>query len=318
MRGDSRRRRWLWALAVVAALAVWWLWYPWLPPSAPGFALDGRGFAGDTRPAAARVLGVPAASLELSIRYDYGHGVRVADYAQSERMPDGPGIRPRLAHCGIREDSGAVASIWSSAGRRVLPPMSRHAALMRALRFLGSHEFALTPEAQLTLPKGRTSMGEVYSFSWRYQRQGVLLPDGVMVEVNAYNGRVASFHHQVWPIEVPLEPKITADQALSTAVAELRAREGPSWQFHRQETTLEVRFLSHEKLSLAPCGHRFPWPASETCKVPAYYQKEYLVYTIALWEGPTPQDCEDEAHPNVEVHVDALTGKVVTVDRPWC
>jgi hypothetical protein len=125
-----------------------------------------------------------------------------------------------------------------------------------------------------------------YMFRWEEVVQGVRLPHRIIVYVDAYKGRVASLSRHLWPITVSLEPRITADQAIRTALERSRPRLQTGEALATPKAILQAEFVA-------------------TLEAPYPNDRQFLMWSIIVYTaGATPR-------PVLWVKVDALTGEVI-------
>jgi hypothetical protein len=125
-----------------------------------------------------------------------------------------------------------------------------------------------------------------YRFRWQEVVRGVRLPHRITVYVDASTGRVATLWRLVYPVTVPLEPKVTSEEAIGTALDRCRPSLQPGETLATPKAVLQADF-----------GHnaKYVYPND----------RQFLMWSIEVWTaGATPR-------PVQWVEVDAITGGVI-------
>lgn len=265
-------------------------------------------FSGDTKPVAAKALGVPDDQLVLRQRLDYGYTV-VDVYA--------PAGDKSIPSCNIDSKTGMLLGLAlaypprADPHRQVLP----HAEALTAARtFLADHNLRLSPAAQM-MPVSEPSFG-VYTFRWFGQAHGVRLEDDAHVKIDAYTGQVCDYYCFCPRLDVPLEPKFSEAQVTETARRFAAEKRFPLDEVKRCSAQLQVMRLPTNPPAKQLPKPRIPgrtpaWePGHPPDKTVIGVTTQHLVWAVdvPLDTGPGSR-LKYFRNAKLTVFVDALTGE---------
>ena len=298
-----RVSRWLWvSLTILVVVAAAWRIYR--PPHG---SLVGEGFTGDTRRVAAGWLGVTPGRLELTPRKDLD-GAAI-DLYQVRGVDLGP-------YCMVSHSTGMVFGV--QLGQEHRKPAWRRAvseagAKRRAVAFLRRHGLVLPAETRfwVDMVPDTASQNPRWRMHWRYQRQGVELPEGLTVEMSAEGG-VLSVDHWVYPLQVSLQPRISQAQGVEAARREWERVNGPGWRVKNPQARLAVEYFPiHPRPQMSPTAPGYEAALLAAAQAP---RTQRLAWVVGFWL--VNGICSQPDHPDITIHVDALTGTALETDAP--
>jgi hypothetical protein len=149
----------------------------------------------------------------------------------------------------------------------------------------------------------------MWHLNWLRERDGVLVPGYVQVQIGVQTGEVLRFANQEFPVDVSLTPRLSKQEAVRRARAWLVE--------HGGKRTTEQDKLSAKATDVELEVQYFPIMSPTALRAPGQQHLAWMVH----FAFELPADSEPEfLHPTqTKVYVDAHTGTVLeTMSRPAC